>query len=128
MDLRTILEKIGETGMPPQYSSPYQVTEDIRLIVSNCETFNEGDAGDQVCKVARQLQNSWERRWQPDDGTGMWLKWQQMRARHAAENQVRACLGPCQLEMHPITSTCLPFETRASTLQPLGITTLCTHT
>eukprot|EP00892_Ulva_mutabilis_P010379 jgi/Ulvmu1/7713/UM039_0019.1 len=87
MDLRTVAEKLGESGIPTAYSSPDQVTADIRLIVSNCEVFNEGDAGDQVCKVARQLQNTWERRWQPDDGTGLHQRWDDLCIRHKAENK-----------------------------------------
>ena len=89
MDLRTVSEKLDGSGSPTQYTSPEQVTADIRLVVSNCEAFNEGDSSDQVCKVARQLQNSWERRWQPDDGTGLWRRWQQMKLRHTAEKRVR---------------------------------------
>ena len=89
MDLRTVSEKLGESGIPSSYSTPEEVTADIRLIVSNCEVFNEGDAGDQVCKVARQLQNTWERRWQPDDGTGLHQRWEDLCIRHKAENKVR---------------------------------------
>lgn len=89
MDLRTVSEKLGQSGIAVSYTSPDQVTADIRLIVSNCEIFNEGDAGDQVCKVARQLQNTWERRWQPDDGTGLQQRWQDLAVRHRAENKVR---------------------------------------
>lgn len=88
MDLRTVSEKLSESGMPTAYSSPDQVTDDIRRIVLNCETFNEGDAGDQVCKVARQLQNTWERKWQPDDGTGLQQRWHDLTVRHRAENKV----------------------------------------
>lgn len=88
MDLRTVLEKLGDSGVPSAYTSPEEVTADIRLIVSNCEVFNEGDAGDQVCKVARQLQNTWERRWQPDDGTGLHQRWEDLSIRHKAEIKV----------------------------------------
>ena len=95
MDLRTMSEKLEGAGTPPQYTNPEQVATDIRLVVSNCEKFNEGDSSDQVCKVARQLQNSWERRWQPDDGTGLWRRWQQMQTRHAAEKKVRCRASTC---------------------------------
>lgn len=88
MDLRTVAEKLGDSGMPRAYTSPDEVTADIRRIVSNCESFNEGDAGDQVCKVARQLQNTWERRWQPDDGTGLQQRWEDLHVRHRAETKV----------------------------------------
>ena len=101
MDLRTISEKLEGAGTCAQYTSPEQVAVDIRLVVSNCEKFNEGDSSDQVCKVARQLQNSWERRWQPDDGTGLWRRWQHMQARHAAEKKVRCYASTCMTGNRP---------------------------
>jgi Bromodomain len=100
MDLRTVQEQLGDSGMPLRYKDPYEVCRHVRLIVENAETFNSNDSGDQVRKAARTLSNTWERRWQPNDGTGLEQRWLQHSERVEAENTV------CQLDC----SNCLCLQ------------------
>lgn len=91
MDLSTIRDRLGEDDEARTYTHPDQVARDMRLIVSNCETFNVGDAGEAVRKVSRTLQNTWERKWQPEDLSGLEYRWRELQAHTQAENEV--CLS-----------------------------------
>jgi hypothetical protein len=89
MDLSTIRDQLGENEASNLYTHPEQVARDVRLIVSNCEQFNVGDTGENVRKVSRTLQATWERRWQPEDSTGLAFRWKELIDKQNAETEVR---------------------------------------
>jgi Bromodomain len=90
MDLTTIRDRLGEDDSSNRYSDPHEVMRDVRLIVSNCETFNVGDAGELPRKTSRTLQGVWERRWQPEDLSGLAYRWRELQAQTQEEDAVRA--------------------------------------
>ena len=110
MDLSTIRDRLGEDDSTNKYDTPDQIAADVRLIVSNCETFNVGDAGAEVRKVSRTLQSTWERRWQPDDLSGLAYRWRELNNLTHQENEVCACLcahTACHMPCVHVHALCL---------------------
>lgn len=85
MDLNTIKQKLGDEDRSPQYKSPHEVAEDVRLIVDNCLTFNSDPQNEPVRKIADQLNQMFDRKWR--DGA-FEQRWQKDRAQEQMDYEV----------------------------------------
>lgn len=59
MDLGTIRQKLK--SKPPQYKTLFQVGEDVRLVWTNCMTYNQD--GSDFYKLANQLHHRWDEKY-----------------------------------------------------------------
>lgn len=89
MDLNTIKHKLGDDDHSPQYKSPHEVAEDVRLIVENCLTFNSDPQNEPVRKIADQLNQMFDKKWR--DGA-FEQRWQKDRAQEQMDYEVHTHL------------------------------------
>lgn len=85
MDLNTIKQKLGDEDRAPDYKSPHEVAEDVRLIVDNCLTFNSDPQNEPVRKIAEQLNQMFDKKWR--DGA-FEQRWQKDKAQEQMDYEV----------------------------------------
>ena len=96
MDLGTIQKKIPGRGKlsffhsdPNTYSSPYEFRDDMRLVWSNCRTYNPPTVPVRV--MGEAMSDTWEKRWTI---SGIEGKWEEELHKQSLEEQVNCQLNP----------------------------------
>ena len=93
MDLGTIQRKFPGKGKqtlrpsdPNTYSTPHEFRDDMRLVWSNCRTYNPPHVP--VRNMGEAMSDAWEKRWTV---SGIEGKWEEEMQRQGLEEQVGSC-------------------------------------
>lgn len=100
---------------PNTYSTPYEFRDDMRLVWSNCRTYNPPHVP--VRNMGEAMSDAWEKRW---NMSGIEGKWEEEQHRQNLEEQVRlvaSLLSNVEVFLWSASSISLESQARASNVE-----------